>query len=450
VARLKPRTGELDAYIRAGFQLIPLNFYDVTDSKGRARGKSPLHGQWQKKEYDNASVVKLAEQGYNVGVRLTAEVMVLDVDPRNFPEGRDSLAELVKDARLDLSTCPHTITGSGGDHFWFRKPVDVSILDSLPDYQGVEFKSRGRQVVASGSVHPNGTYYEWDDFAPAMTDLPDLPHTLLSLIRRAQKSQGEAAGYGEMDSERLEQTLALLDPSEFRDHEGWLNLMMACHHATAGEGRQEFIDWSTSDPAFIDHGREVGYRWDSLDKPRSGGRPVTIKYLYKVVQERGLEVPPVPPEEDFDVWDDVEEGDGVDTDKLGQEPERTPLDEMNEKHACVSDNGKFRIVTWEQDPVLKRRYITKSTKGDFIDVYGNRLIETPAGGASMLGKWWLAHPMRRQYRGIIFDPSRDHEGWLNLWEGWAYTPKKGDWSIMQELCSTCSATAPTPYLHTES
>ena len=29
-----------------------------------------------------------------------------------------------------------------------------------------------------------------------------------------------------------------IDPTDFSAHDDWLALMMACHHATAGEGRQ--------------------------------------------------------------------------------------------------------------------------------------------------------------------------------------------------------------------
>lgn len=34
--------------------------------------------------------------------------------------------------------------------------------------------------------------------------------------------------------------------------------MMACHHATAGEGRQEFIEWSTGGVGYEDHGEVIG------------------------------------------------------------------------------------------------------------------------------------------------------------------------------------------------
>lgn len=108
--------------------------------RGRDRGKTPRDGAWQARDYDSREVLEQARRdGRNVGVRLPPTWMVLDVDPRNFggeddPDniaGRDPLAELARDARLDLSACPHVVTGSGGHHYYFRKPVDVQVLDSL-------------------------------------------------------------------------------------------------------------------------------------------------------------------------------------------------------------------------------------------------------------------------------------------------------------------------------
>lgn len=437
---MRPRTADMRAYLEAGLQLIPLHRWDAKDQRGRDRGKTPRDGAWQAREYDSRAVAELANRdGINVGVRLPDSIMVLDVDPRNFPEGRDSLAELVKDMSLDLSQCPHTITGSGGHHYWFRKPADVSLLDSLDDYQGVEFKSLGRQVVAAGSVHPSGRHYEWDDLAPALQDgLPELPERLLRLIRRPTRAHGEAAGLGELTPEMLADTLEQLDPTEFRDHDTWRDLMMACHHATNGEGRQEFIDWSTQDPQYVDDAWIIGRRWDSLHATSGrGGRPVTIKFLHKVVQEAGGEVARVEPEDDFDPWEYPDEaGLGVD-DALLREPPKAEgveavLEEMNEQHCVVMEGGKFRIFTEEMDPVLGRPFFQRSTKEDFENLYCNQLIELHDKLVTK-SSYWIRNPRRRQYKGVIFDPERHHEGWLNLWRGWAVQPRKGDWSMLQQL-----------------
>lgn len=442
----KVRVEEMRPYIKSGLQLIPLHKWDAKDSRGRDRGKTPRDGAWGVREYDSEAVMEeAAKTNTNVGVRLPASVMVLDVDPRNFGD-EDSLLKLMIDTGMDLRGIPHAATGSGGSHYWFNKPMDVTLLDSLEAYPGVEFKSFGRQVVACGSVHPNGVTYRWegptDDVD--LIDLPPIPAALLRLIRRPVRSHGESAGLGELTPEMLAETLEQLDADDFSDHDEWLQLMMACHHATNGEGRQEFVDWSTQDAKYSDHGWIIGRRWDSMHAAGvagRGGKPITVRYLHKVVQSHGGMVAVTPANQDFDVWtgDDVPEGTGVDHDKLAgsEEPELRlgsdgVVDQLNELHAVVFEGGKFRIFTEETDPVLNRPFFQRSTKEDFENLYCNTLVEV---GDKLVTRssLWIRSGKRRQYKGVIFDPERDHKGWLNLWKGWAVQPVPGDWSLLKQL-----------------
>lgn len=438
------RTPSIDAegLIRAGLTLIPLHRWDAKDARGRPRGKTPLHGAWQARDYDSREVLEVAaREGINVGVRLLSDWLVLDVDPRNFPENREPLADLVRDTGLDLDSAPHTITGSGGHHYWFRKPAEVQVLDSLAEYPGIEFKSIGRQVVAPGSVHPNGSKYRWDDFAPVPEDAPPLPETVLRLIRRPTRAHGEAVGFGELSPEMLAETLEQLDPEDFRDHDEWLTLMMACHHATAGEGRQEFIEWSTQDPEYVDHGRIIGHRWDSLHANPSGGRrgrPVTVKFLHKVVQAVGGEVARTRPEDDFDAYEDPAElGQGVDDAVLRAEPKAegiaAVIEEMNAKHYVVLDNG-FQVVTEEKDPIFDGRVrYQRMSKSDFRSAYENSFVERD-GKLVTRADLWLRSPDRLTYKGIIFDPAHQHEGWLKgvlpdaagMWAVWRPWRRRDD------------------------
>ncbi len=434
-----PRTGDMRAYIDSGLQLIPLHIWNAVDRKGRDRGKTPRDGAWQAKDYDSAGVIELcAKAGINAGVRLPPTIMVLDVDPRNFPAGRDSLAELVADMKLDLSVAPHVITGSGGHHYYFTKPADADLMDSLETYQGIEFKSAGRQVVSAGSIHPCGKHYEWDDFGPSLDSMPPMPEVLIRLCRRPTRAHGDAAGLGELTPEMLAETLEQLDPEDYQDHDLWRDLMMACHHATNGEGRQEFIEWSTGDAKYQDDAWLIGRRWDSLHATSGrGGRPVTIKFLHKVVQEAGGEVARTAPEDDFEIWEDPSEaGHGVDDAVLRAEPKSegiaAVMEDMNDLHCVVMEGGKFRIFTEEMDPVLGRPFFQRSTKEDFENLYCNQLVEIHDKLVTR-SSYWIRNPNRRQYKGIIFDPERSHEGWLNLWRGWAVQPVKGDWSLLKEL-----------------
>ena len=101
---------------------------------------------------------------------------------------------------------------------------------------------------------------------------------------------------------------------------------------------------------------------------------------------------------------------------------------MNALHYVITDNG-FQVITEERDPIFAGRIrYQRLSKSDFRSLYENQLVEK---GDKLVTKadLWLKSPERRTYKGIIFDPARDHPGWLNMWKGWSVQPKKGDWSL---------------------
>jgi hypothetical protein len=68
----------------------------------------------------------------------------------------------------------------------------------------------------------------------------------------------------------------------------------------------------------------------------------------------------------------------------------------------------------------------------FTIYYSNRRYSNNV--KKKLGEAWIEHPMRRQYEGIDMMPNAPKElpnGTLNLWDGFAVKPIKGDWSLMQ-------------------
>jgi hypothetical protein len=308
---------QLAPYLDAGTQLVPLHNHDhFEDHRGRRRerGKSPVDANWTKRVYRNADQVEHMRAGDNVGVRLRACDLVVDVDPRNFPAdpatGRrhtlqsegNPFARLCEDAVLDPSAFPTVVTGSGGLHVYMAKPDAVSTRDSLPAYEGVEFKTLGRQVVAAGSVHPaTKEVYRWDAARPELDAFgPDpAPAALLDLIARPPGAP--ATGGGEHDQEELASMLDHLDPEDFRDQDRWFTLMQACHHATAGDGRAEFVEWSTRDPLYADDAGLIGRRWDSLHVGGDGAR-VTVKTLHKFLRDagKGEAIPRPSAADDFD------------------------------------------------------------------------------------------------------------------------------------------------------
>lgn len=310
--------GQLAPYAAAGLSLIPLHRHDALDEhagKVRKRGKSPLHRDWTNRDYSGLDAAAHMAKGGNVGVRLSASDLVVDVDPRNFgtaPDGErltlehpeNPFARLCRDAGLDPFGCPTVETGSGGLHVYLRKPAETSLVVTLRDYPGVEFKSLGAQVVAAGSLHPDTMLnYAWDPLGVGLGagGAPAAPDALLRLAVRPVAAA--PAGGGEYDGDQLAAMLSRLDPGDFRDQDRWLQLMMACHHATVGEGRQEFLDWSTGDPLYADDAWRIGARWDSLhvDGGRSSGHAVTVRTLHKFLTDAGAGdcIPRTPAADDF-------------------------------------------------------------------------------------------------------------------------------------------------------
>jgi hypothetical protein len=287
-ARVERTEPSFRAYVAARYELIPLHAPDDLDPKGRKVGKAPLHKKWRTlPALSVATALDHLRRGGNVGVRLRETDLVVDVDPRNFVDGDDPLARLEKDLGIDLrAICPTVVTGSNGLHLYLRKPSGFEVRDSLENYQGVEFKTFGRQVVAPGSIHPDTHgVYTIDVLSIGIDEAPEASQELLGMIRRPEVHQGDTAA-GDLEPEALAEMLAVLDATHYQDQGKWLEMMMACHHATGGNGRQEFIDWSTSDPAFANDAWIIGRRWDSLHADNKGRR-VTKKTLFRAVLDAG-------------------------------------------------------------------------------------------------------------------------------------------------------------------
>lgn len=287
----------------SGRTLIPL---------GR-NSKIPTDRNWTKRQYCREKLVSEAvHNGTNLGVRLEASDLVIDVDPRAFPNGETFETEnpfkrFCDAVDLTPDHFPKVRTGGGGLHVFARKADDRRVQAKLTQYPGVEFKTKGQQVVAAGSIHPDtGKLYVLDDPFDDLGSPDAAPAKLLDLISKPSRSADGGAG-GEHTADELADMLEELDPEDFRDQGRWLNLMMACHDATAGNGRQEFIDWSTSDPEYIGHGEMIGRRWDSFGNDSAVQR-VTCRTLYKELREAGSEdaIPRPDPNDDF-VKEDGEE-----------------------------------------------------------------------------------------------------------------------------------------------
>ncbi len=423
---------ELVGYRRAGWQLIPLRRWN---SKAKVKrggkeveidaGKMPAHAKWRTNPYPGAALKQAIACGRNIGVRLSETQLVLDYDPRNDPTGETpALLEIELGAWLD--SAPKVITGSGGIHWYCLIPAGEKLRNASPLFPGLEFKGYGKQVVAAGSKHPNGRFYEWDPLSPPMSAAPMLPASFIELIRPDEIVQGDDEP-GELTNEQLEVVLSKLDVTKFQDHDAWLEIGMASWYATAGEGCDAFVEWSTSDELYADQGPLIAQRWKTW-APKPGMPARTTRTLYMRVAEAGgdLEIysdlfPDDLPAEPQAPPASADEGLGVPV--FGSDPVAA-LAKMNELYSVVPEGSSAFIygpASRPEDSFSRLRVDT------FKTLLQHRQIALPGAGGNLrneqLAETWLKWSKRRTMRGVVFDPDdRAPAGYFNTWRGWGVKP----------------------------
>jgi predicted P-loop ATPase len=168
-------------YVHGGFTLLPLN------------GKIPAAKAWSEADFELFEPEDLPR---NYGVALPDSIVVIDVDPRNFVDGVNSFS-LLK-AYAGWSGPPDTFivaTGGGGFHIYLKKPREIKIRNSIPEWPGLEFKTKGRYVVGPGSIHPDTKreYAVREDMD--WKDLPYLDKTVLEAIKVKERTGAESIDY---------------------------------------------------------------------------------------------------------------------------------------------------------------------------------------------------------------------------------------------------------------
>src|SRR5262249_7288771 len=90
--------------------------------------------------------------------------------------------------------------------------------------------------------------------------------------------------------ERLTMVLEQLDATEFRDYKKWFSFMCACHEATGGLAKAEFLAWSVTDPKYANDGPEIGRKWDKLELGKAGN--ATVGSLIHTLIDHDVDIPP--------------------------------------------------------------------------------------------------------------------------------------------------------------
>src|SRR5262245_48805283 len=131
---------------------------------------------------------------------------------------------------------------------------------------------------------------------------------------------------------------------------------------------------------------------------------------------KSVDVPPVAPGDEPSGW--TNESNEVD------------LAEMNNQYAVVKIGGKTRVMSLEESPIFPGCKVPVfSTIQDFCAFNLKRKKTLSDGIASRdvgIGRWWINHPERRQYDGVVYAPDEKIPNLFNLWTGFSCEPVPGD------------------------
>ncbi|NEP82436.1 MAG: hypothetical protein F6K39_32385 [Okeania sp. SIO3B3] len=279
----------------AGLRVFPLwGFTGTGDTAtcecGRsncdAAGKHPRAANWQHTPlWDEDQLGAIGEAGHfdsGYGV-LCAGLLVIDVDARNG--GVDSFAKLAE-AIPEIGGAGMVVeTGSGGGsrHLYFRAPSEaVAMVQHLPDYPGLDFKTSGF-VVGPGSRHASGNAYALAVGGP--DDIDGAPAQLVEMLRKPDRHRAEYDGRA-MDVSHGD-LAGMLDPIDSDcDYDTWIRIGMAIHHATGGTGFDVWDAWSQSGSKY--DGDTMERHWHSFGR---AANPVTLGTLVHHAEAAGWKMP---------------------------------------------------------------------------------------------------------------------------------------------------------------
>jgi hypothetical protein len=114
---------------------------------------------------------------------------------------------------------------------------------------------------------------------------------------------------------------------------------------------------------------------------------------------------------------------------------RREIDNLNKEYAVVDLQGKCLVLKEYYDVQNKRPDISFSKPTDFHQLLANKKVTNLDKGTRKevsISKIWFESKLRREYKGIVFDPntSKHFKGYYNLYRGMGVKPKKGKWSLM--------------------
>ena len=185
------------------------------------------------------------------------------------------------------------------------------------------------------------------------------------------------------------------------------------------------------------NGRKV-ILWRDNDDP---GMKAMVELAEILISEGGtphlVDIPAGLPE-GWDVADDVPEGFSLDYNVLVAKAEPfvpvsdSEIARINREHAFIVTGGRAAVIYENKettDGSIEVEYWSVET---FKQFFSNQSVTSGRSQVKM-GDYWITHPDRRTYRGLIFEPGVIRPGQYNLWQGFSFEPDEaGEWSLFHE------------------
>ena len=148
----------------------------------KKNGKAPLVAG----AFDGESeelIQKWVQEGGNIGTLTGSKsgIIVVDLDRHGDSDGVDSLNNLLEAYDIELPKTTVVKTPNNGYHYYFKLPskyYDIQLKQNINGYEGIDFQSSGRFVVAPPSQIDGRPYEVLRDVA----ELPELPDKLLEIL----------------------------------------------------------------------------------------------------------------------------------------------------------------------------------------------------------------------------------------------------------------------------
>jgi len=419
------------AFIHAGFSIIPCK-----------ADKSPAISTWKRFQQERMSFeqcAKMFTNGERIGViagTVSGNLECIDFDDPEVYQPFLDLLGMCSPELLEKLTLREK-TPRGGFHIIYRSegPIAGNLKLAMSNDKKVRIETRGE-----GGYFVSAPSQGYEIICGSLLACPILSVAEVKLIHETAVvfDEKQTGNHDQPDRKRTQARARRLTPGKQfnRDNDiadilknyGWKQ----AQKTTAGVGWTRPGKHAGVSGVLLEKTGNF-YVFSSNAAPLESGQSYSAFALYTAYEQGG----------DYSAAarallrggesrHEAEANDGVDEDESA-----VYIEEINLKHAFLVIAGKSVILNEVVDPTFNRPDVNFSSIPDFHHRYANRKIAIPDHQGNLklkpISKLWLESPIRREYDGIVFDPSnKSGNRHYNLWRGFAVEPRQGSWDLMRE------------------